>query len=360
MHVAWYKQMFYTLRRHISSVAFVAGFVWDTWTLTRIDAVYDNTVFVSYLVLAFTAILLVHSLETGKWAPAWLAKYKEWLPALIQFPLGGLFSGFVIFYTKSASLVTSWPFLALLIALFFGNEFFRRRYERLVFQMSVFYFTLTSYLILVTPVMLGTIGTSTFVLATLVSLFVVAILLQVVMRLFPELYRRSMRGMWFSLGGIFVGFHALYFTNSIPPVPLALTEIGVYHSVVRTDGNYRVRFEQPQRYAFWRSTDARYHRAPGEAAYCFSSIFAPTALRTKVYHSWQRKTADGVWVREERVGFPVVGGRDNGYRGYTIRANLTEGDWRCVVEIENGQVIGETRFTVIAVDKPTAQVEGVR
>ncbi len=348
------------LSRHISSIAFGCGFVLDMFTLTRIDLVYENVVFISYLLIAFVGILLVHSVDTGRWAPRWLARHREYLLILVQAPLGGLFSGFMIFYTKSAEFWTSWPFLLLLALLFIGNEFFRRRYERLVFQMSVLHFSLTSYLVLVMPVLLGTIGTSTFVLATVTAVFMIALLFQLIMRLFPDLYRRAMYGAWLSIAGIFVGFQVLYFTNLIPPVPLTLKEIGIYHNVLRTGGGYDVTYEVPHEYAFWRSTARVYHRTRGEAAYCFSSVYAPTALRTKIFHSWQYQASDGSWVRESRVGFSVVGGREAGYRGFTIKQNPREGTWRCVVETENGKVVGQTEFDVVSVDTPPILTKGAR
>jgi len=348
------------VRHHVSTVAFIAGFVWDTLTLTRIDLVYENIVFTSYLTVAFIGILLVHSVETELWAPRPLLKAKAWLPALVQFPLGGLFSGFVIFYTKSSSLLTSWPFLAILMTLLFGNELLRRRYERLTFQVGFFFFALLSYLVLVTPVAIGTIGTSTFVLSTILALFVMSMLLQLVMWFFPDVYKRSMRPIWYAVGGIFFGFHLLYFTNTIPPVPLALTEIGVYHSVVKSGSDYAVRYEEPAWYTPWRSTSYMYHRTVNEAAYCFSAVFAPTELRARIFHSWQRRAENGSWQRFERIPYPIIGGREGGYRGFTIKTNLPEGDWRCVVETEKGLVIGETRFAVVAADEPAQQVERVR
>jgi len=336
------------VRHHISLIAFATGFVWDTITLNRIDLLYENFVFVSYLVIAFVGILLVHSVETGTWAPRRLVAIRAWLPALVQFPLGGLFSGFVIFYTKSAAFWTSWPFLLLLFALFVGNEFFRRRYERLVFQMSVLFFALTSYLILVTPVVLGTIGNSTFVLSTLLALFVFAVLTQIVMRLFPDLYRRSVRGIWLSVLGVFAVFQVFYFTHVIPPVPLVLTEVGIYHSVVRSEGVYQVAYEEPRGWKWWRDTSYTFNQRKGSAAYCFASIFAPTRLSARVQHSWQRKTTEGAWVREAKVPYQVSGGRDHGFRGYTfITSVLQPGTWKCAVELENGQVIGETIFEVV-------------
>ncbi len=348
------------VRQHISSIAFISGFVWDTLTLTRIDLVYENVVFTSYLVIAFIGIVLVHSAETELWAPRYLIRAKAWLPALVQFPLGGLFSGFVIFYTKSAALYVSWPFLVILITLLFGNEFLRRRYERLTFQVSIFFFALLSYLVLVTPVVLGTVSTSTYILSTILALFTMSMLLQLIMWLFPDIYKQSMRTIWLVVFGIFAGFHILYFTNTIPPVPLAMTDIGIYHNVVRTGEAYQVRYEEPSWYTPWRSTDYTYHRLQHEAAYCYTSIFAPTDLRTNIYHSWQRKSADGAWIREARIPYPIQGGREAGYRGYTIKTSLPEGEWRCVIETEKGLVVGETRFEVIAVDESAPQQYGIR
>jgi len=348
------------VRRHISTIAFFSGFLLDTLTLKRIDLVYENAVFVSYLTIAFVGIVLMHAVETHLWTPRLLVRAKAWLPALVQFPLGGLLSGFVIFYTKSASLFTSWPFVAILITLLVGNEFLRKRYERLIFQLGMFFFALFSYLVLVTPIIIGTIGTGTFLLAGVSAFSLMMLLLQFIKYLFGDLYGRSARGIWMTVWGIFIGFNALYFTNAIPPAPLALREIGIYHSVVRNDIGYVVRYEQPHTYEFWRKTSGRYHRTQNEAAYCFTSIFAPTDLRAKVYHSWQRKNADGSWVRESRVPYAIRGGREAGYRGYTLITNLSEGQWRCVVETEDRRVIGETRFTVRPVSTQPELTEEIR
>ncbi len=352
--------MYWWIRRHISAVAFATGFVWDTLTLTRIDLLYENIVFISYLIIAFVGILLVHGVETRRFAPRQLLRVRVWLPAVVQFPLGGLFSGFVIFYTKSASLFTSWPFLIILFSLFVGNEFFRKRYEKLVFQISLFYFALFSYLVLVTPIVLKAMGTSTFIFAGVLSLFVMWFLLQLVRKLFPRLFAQGARLIFTIVGGIYIGFNVLYFTNTIPPVPLALKEMGVYHDVVRSGTGYRVSYEKPAWYESWRDTSGVFHRTTGGAAYCFSSVFAPTHLSVEISHSWQRKMNNGSWMREELIPFTVEGGRDGGYRGYTFKQNLSEGKWRCVVETKNGQVIGQMSFNVVDVDEITPRVEEMR
>jgi hypothetical protein len=353
-------ELYQWLRRHVSTIAFVGGFVTDKLTLTRIDLVSNNLVFVGYLLATLCGILLVHTAETRPGASTLLTRYKPWLPILVQFPIGGLFSGFVIFYTKSASIFTSWLFLAILLVLFVGNEFLHKRYERLVFQVSMFYFALLSYFVMLVPILVGEISAKVFILSGISSLFVIALVLQVVMRLFPDVYKRSVKELALSVGGIFVLWNVLYFANIIPPVPLALQDIGVYHSVVRTDGTYQVTYEPPAWYEVWRDTAYTFHRPPGAAAYCFSAVFAPTTIGTRIYHRWMHQNADGVWVRVSSVPFTIQGGREAGYRGYTIKSNLSEGLWRCVVETEDGKVLGEQRFNVVGVQTAPMITSGTR
>ncbi len=346
-----------TFRRHISTIAFVGGFLLDAFTIDRVDGSYSNLVFVFYLLIAGAGIILVHGAQTKRftWAP--LIRLQEWLTILVQFPIGGLFSGMLIFYFKSASVWVSWPFLVTLACLLVGNEFFTKRYERLVFQIAIFYITLFMYIVLITPVLLNTMGAGTFVLAGMVSLLVIVLFLRVIMRLFPLVYKTSIAPLWGVVGGIFITMHMLYFTNLIPPVPLALKSAGIYHSVVRDGNVYRLLGEEAPWYAFWRLTNYTVHKDSNEALYCFSAVFAPTLLRTTIQHVWQHKDTNGMWVAESTASFPVLGGREGGYRGYTIKRNPEEGKWRCLVETERGQVIGRLDFEVVGVSAPVRKVE---
>ena len=228
--------------------------------------------------------------------------------------------------------------------------------------MSLFYFALLSYAVLVTPIITRSIGVATFLFAGALSLVIVGFILFYINKLFPKLYKQGGKRMLFIIGSIYLSFNVLYFTNIIPPVPLTLKEIGIYHSVGRVDGMYAVSYEEPAWYEGWRDTSKVFHRSPGEAVYCFSSVFLPTRFREPLYHSWQRKTVSGQWVRSPggRIEFTAVGGRDGGYRGYTLKQNLEEGAWRCVVETENKQVVGMVRFNVLDVKEEVSLVKGVQ
>ena len=99
----------------------------------------------------------------------------------------------------------------------------------------------------------------------------------------------------------------------------------------------------------WRDTDRKVHQAAGEKVFCYTSVFLPPGISTTLYHVWQHRDArTGKWVTWSRIGFPVRGGRQDGYRGYTFKRNLAPGKWQVRVETEGGRVLGLNRFSVVA------------
>ena len=151
-------------------------------------------------------------------------------------------------------------------------------------------------------------------------------------------------------------FNLLYFLNVIPPVPLSLKAIGVYHSVLpRSTGDYIALYEPAPWWQFWHDTSGTYTLTTTHSAYCFSAVFAPTDLNAPIYHKWeQRDPQSGQWVLQSRVSFPISGGREDGYRGWSIKSALTPGEWRCSVETASGALVGRVGFTVVA--SPTAPI----
>ncbi len=150
------------------------------------------------------------------------------------------------------------------------------------------------------------------------------------------------------VAGICATFTVLYFSHVIPPVPLSLKHIGVYHTLERVGGVYAVSYEKPAWYVFWRDTDATFTLPLSEGrAYCFSAIFAPGGLSTPVVHQWEKyDPISGQWQQQSKYSFPINGGRDQGYRGWTAKT-LSAGKWRCDVETENGQLIGRLSFEAV-------------
>jgi hypothetical protein len=85
----------------------------------------------------------------------------------------------------------------------------------------------------------------------------------------------------------------------------------------------------------------------------FTAICAPAGLTTTIVHEWQHyDEAKREWVTDETIPFFIVGGREAGYRGYSVKTDLTEGSWRVNVKTEFGQVIGRVSFRVDDVTSP--------
>ncbi|MDB5224699.1 MAG: hypothetical protein JWO43_321 [Candidatus Adlerbacteria bacterium] len=331
--------------------AAAAGFTFDLWLAKRPDSIADNILLLTYLCIAATIIILLNH-KTRQQMDAENPTEPLALLFLLQFCFGGLANNLLILYGKSGTLAGSALFVVLLLGIVLGNEFFRNRYVRLNFNVGVYYLLLLTYVIIAAPTFIfHSIGTAVFIYSGLISLAIIAVFLIVIRTTVLRGVRE--RKHFIEVGGIVAGiflvFNALYFLDIIPPVPLSLKGIGVYHSIMREpSGNYAATYEAPAWFVFWRDTAATFTIKPGQSAYCFSAVFAPGKLTAPISHKWQwYDTRTKEWITKETVSFGILGGRDGGYRGYSIKANLPAGQWRCDVETQNGALIGRMSFTVI-------------
>lgn len=339
---AWTR--FVVANQHVLlSFSLIAGFVIDALTLRRVDLLLENILLLFYIGTAGASILLLHLIEDRTVDVVVIRYLRAWLPLLIQFVYGGLFSAFLIFYSRSASLWASWPFLLLILLIMIGNELLRGYQAKLTFQVSILYFAIFSFSIFSMPIILKRMDDSVFLISGIISLVLIGLYMLLLRLLRPVRFLESAWATRFSVAGIFLLINLLYFTNVIPPIPLALKDIGLHHSVVR-DGNAYILLHEKRAWwnLFGRET---IHIVKGSPAYVFGSVFAPTALNTEVVHVWQRhNSTKGVWEEKSRVSFPIRGGRDGGYRGYSLLPNVEEGLWRVNIETARGQLIGRLSF----------------
>ena len=341
------ESMIHRYERYVAPFTFVMGFVLDTITLKRIDIWFDHIILFGYLMLAGIGMIVVNAYEAGRLRFRPFDSIVPFMPVVVQFGFGGLFSAFVIFYTQSGVIAKSWLFLLILGVLLIGNERFRKHYQRLTFQLSIFFVVLFSYTIFALPLVTKQIGVGTFLLSGVVSIAALGLFLFLLGIAAPQYVRQSRKALVVSIGVIYVIFHLFYFFNIIPPIPLAVKESGIYHSVKKDSNGYHLSFEPAAWYAFFRKTSSVYHWQRGEPIYFFSSLFAPTKLNITIIHHWfYYDEARGVWVDRGSVSIPIVGGRDQGYRGYSYITSGKPGMWRVEVATVQGQVVGRETFTV--------------
>jgi hypothetical protein len=355
MKQAWQqlKKWYWRYERHLSSISLLAGFIFDAVALKRVDLFIENFWIVVHLLMAAVGIILLNLYENrhpGTWRTSVV---HFWLVIIIQFAFGGLFSTFLVFYFRSATLAVSWPFLALLAACLIANELLKEHYIRLVYQVFIFFLSLLSFAIYFVPVVLHKIGPVVFVLSGLFSLLGLALFLWLLSVLAHERFKKSRRLLWLSLGGMYLLINLLYFTNLIPPLPLALKDAGVYHSIERTRaGDYIVQTEPSDWRNYFKLNQPFTTTGPG-TVYAFSAIFSPTKLDISIVHEWQRfDEPSQSWLTVSKVTLPIVGGREGGYRTYSTYNKLSAGRWRVNVITESGQVLGRIRLAVAQTPTP--------
>jgi hypothetical protein len=49
----------------------------------------------------------------------------------------------------------------------------------------------------------------------------------------------------------------------------------------------------------------------------------------------------------DRLDYKIQGGRDGGYRGYTMKRNVQPGKWRVDVETNEGMILGRIPFNLV-------------
>ncbi|MGD0144356.1 MAG: DUF2914 domain-containing protein [Rhizomicrobium sp.] len=404
---------------HFSAAAMVAGFGIDNFAFGRVDRPAANIVFCGYLSLAAGTIAIGHYLETRadreKAQPVKLAlqtprrrqpfipilkhaktaapaagdkvageavasvtvtneagasvveapkpaepvpsRFRMLLPVATQFALGSLWSGFLVFYSRSAAMAASWPFVLLLAGFLIGNETFRKYHSRLVFSSLLLLFAIYSYSIFVVPVFTRSIGRLTFIASGVIAAAVFLLFLRLLKSTGAERFRQSRPQLLLGAAGIFAAMNAFYFLDILPPLPLALANVGVYHTMKHEGAVYNATAEPQTWYNSAGLEPAVEHVLPGQPLYLYSAVFAPIKLTTCIAHRWQWfDPARSHWVTESVVAFPINGGRDGGYRAYSIKSNPKPGDWRVDIRTEDGRLIGRLKFDVAQASAPVATV----
>ncbi|TSC70466.1 MAG: hypothetical protein G01um101449_354, partial [Parcubacteria group bacterium Gr01-1014_49] len=132
---------------------------------------------------------------------------------------------------------------------------------------------------------------------------------------------------------------------------------GVYHQVWRAAGAYLARSETGQSWQVRLLGFApTLHVVSGEPLFAYTSVFAPTRLVTTIVHRWQwYDPAQELWVTKANIAYPILGGRDGGYRGYSTMLVEESGEWRVSIETGEGRIITRLPFTAARVSAAPPQ-----
>jgi hypothetical protein len=325
---------------------FVAGFLFDILTLGRIDSWLTIAQQATYLVL-ITVVLVQMLLSEQQPAPdiATASRWKRWFleyrnPA-IHFLLGALLSAYTLFFFKSSSLLVSFGFMGVLVVLLVANESARFKALGLPFKFALLGLCYLAFFAYVVPVLIGQTGLGVFLLSMAVGcvpLAAVAFLAA----------RERKRKILVPLGCVLIVFLTFYLLRVIPPVPLSIPFMGVYHGVERTDSGYRLTHERPF-WRIWHNGDQRFRAQAGDKVHIYFRVFSPSRFSDQVLMRWYRYESKGGtqgWALQDTIPIKIVGGREEGFRGYGLKGNYQPGKWKVQVETTDGREIGRIYFSV--------------
>lgn len=340
------------IRRHkkyLPVIFFFGGFIFDTLTLGPIDKIYGLTILCLYMISLTIVLYLYNLVDDGKWENTFLERYQIYFPLAIQFFFGGLASAYVIYFSRSVSLSKTIIFFIILLILLFANETLKRRISNKYLQFSIYFFVSFTFFTFMIPVFIREMSTTIFIFSGLVSLFVTFLLIIIIYRKSPSTrVEIRIRKLILIILAIYGTINTFYFTNLIPPVPLALDAGIVAHDVQVEDDNYVVTYQSDDWYVFWRDYRLQFIIQPDERVFVFTSIFAPTEIKKSIFNRWRwYNESTKNWEMSDNISYKITGGRDNGFRGYTYKDNVKPGFWKVDVTTKEGLVLGVINFEII-------------
>lgn len=348
------KKQFYKLRQfyeryetYLIPAALTLGFITDSFTFRVIGIGNLIYVFLAHLLFVGVNIGTINYFKENQPSGRVQHYWRFLAPLFIQFSFGNLFNGFLIFYFQSGSFFASWPFFLVLALLIVGNEIARRYEVTPLLQISVYFFSIFAYLNLVFPYAFKSLGAVIFLSSGFLSLVLIVGFVYAVSR-FSERIKARKKKLWVAVGAVFLFVNFLYFANLIPPIPLSLKEVGVYHDVTRVNSNYKVVGERCQNWDKCLFTKKRIHiTRKGQSVYVFSAVHAPSEMSLEVVHEWKKyDPQQNSWVIKTRLPYRMEGGREKGFRLYTYN-RVTPGLWQVNIETKGGQIIGRKSFRVV-------------
>lgn len=327
---------------------FLAGFIFDVFTLSSVDdtfSIIQQSLYLLILLSLFGSEFLVESKVMR--IPASMLKMWESRSFITHFLLGSLLSIYSLFFLKSASAFVGILFVLVLMLVMVLNELKFVQSRGVDTKFSLFVLTLLCFMTTLGPVVFGFVGFFPFFCALLLTAGIIAGFWYLLKkRVSPEarLEKRILAPAGVVLGSFFV----LYTLGWIPPVPLAVEEIGIYHKIEKSNGNYQL-FHERSWWKFWQNADEDFQSQPNDRIHVFARIYSPARFSDQVVLHWQLYTPSQGWMTSDKIPMTISGGREGGYRGHAFKSNYVEGDWRVLVETNDGREIGRVKFSVTKV-----------
>lgn len=342
---------YYDKNEHrLAIVFFVIGFLFDILMIERIDSWMMIGQQAAYIFIVL-AVLMKMFFEEFKppittdgmfFLKRW---YYDYRAPLIHFLLGTLLNLYTIFFFKSSSLLVSFGFLIFMIFLLWANESHRLRSYGLAFKFALLSVCSLSYAALVVPVFIGQLGLLVFLFSMLLGCIPLVGVGWWVQTYASHAFEKAKSQILLPLGFVLILFLSLYLFKLIPPVPLSIPFIGVYHSVEKEKEEYKLGHERPW-WRFWHHGDQWFTAQKSDKIFVFFRIFSPTRFSDQVLVKWYWKDNRLGWTLQDSIPIRIQGGREEGFRGFGVKSNYQPGAWKVQIETTDEREIGRIYFNL--------------
>ena len=143
----------------------------------------------------------------------------------------------------------------------------------------------------------------------------------------------------------FIMYTNLYGLGLVPPVPLSLKYIGIYHKVEKVNGEYLLSYHRPS-WKFWQNGAQTFLAKPNDSIIAFATVFSPVSIKDQIMLNWYFDDPKQGWVKWDSIPLSISGGRAEGFRGYGVKKNYQVGDWKVIISTSDQREIGRISFTV--------------
>lgn len=338
------KQTYDKYSKYQPAAFFIAGFLFDIITLGRIDDPLSILQQTLYLVIIGRMLFYTNLEKAGLWVPPkWIAKVWHYENEALHFLLGSLLSSYTLFYFVSASISTSLIFMIFIGGILIANELPQFQRQSAAIKYGIYYLCLFSFLSFLTPIILQFVSLITLLIAMLLTLLVAWTTRNTSIK--KGLDKKHVERLQvYPAVTVCASILILYFLKVLPPIPLSVQYLGVYHKVERSGDAYSLSYDRPF-WKIWQNGAQTFLAQPGDKLNVFARIFSPTNMDDQVIFRWQNYVNDE-WQTTDIIKMRVIGGRSEGFRSHAFKTNYQAGDWRVKVETLDGREMGRIDFTV--------------
>ncbi len=265
-------------------VFFAGGFLFDLCMLSRIDS--PEVIAQQFLYITLVGLMLGQMLYEEKHPlhleeMGWLKRqYYHHRIEIMHFFLGTLLNAYTIFFFKSSSLMVSFGFMLFLVILLIVNELPRFRSMELSFKFALLSLCSYCFFSYVLPIAFGFMSGTLFFFSLLVGYLPFVIAGWWVQRRSEVFFGLIKSAVLLPSTVVLCVFLFAYWLRIVPPAPLSVPFIGIYHSVDRTSTGYKLGHEKVW-WKFWQTGIRISARSRVIRFLSFSGFFRPLVLRIR-------------------------------------------------------------------------------